>query len=373
MIDQAPILSGNRVEIFVRGDDAFASMLSAIEGAQSEILVESYIFRSDSTGHRFLHALGRAVERGVAVKLLADAVGSFGTKAAFWSEMEARGIEARLFHPLASSPWVQIFRDHRKILVVDRRIGFAGGMNIGEEYGSPWRSRRDRPPQAWRDTHARVEGPSAWELAVVFREAWSRTDGSPIDLPRLAAADAEGSRVLVLDSRPRRGHLESAAVFAAIAGACRRRLWITNAYFAPGRLGAGVLASVADRGVDVRLLLPGLTDLPVVRHAAHGYYRELLRHGVRIFEYGDAILHAKTLVADDSASVVGSSNLDFRSFHYNAECNLVFFGAAQASALADAFEADLAKSTEIRREEWNARSFLHCLGDALARRLSPIL
>lgn len=361
------------MEIFVRGDDAFSSMLSSIEQARTEILVESYIFRSDSTGERFLHALARAVKRGVAVKLLADAVGSFDTRSAFWKEMEDRGIEALLFHPLASSPWFQIFRDHRKILVVDREVGFTGGMNIGEEYGSPWRRRRHRPLQPWRDTHARVEGPAAWELAVVFREAWSRAGGSPIDLPPLRVSERDGSRVLVLDSRPRRGHLETAAVLAAIAGACRRRLWITNAYFAPGRLGVKILARVAARGVDVRLLLPGRSDLALVRHAAHGYYRDLLRYGVRVFEYGEAILHAKTVVADDAIAVVGSSNLDFRSFHYNAECNLVMFGSPEALALASAFEEDLKGSVEIHRNEWNGRGGLHRLVDRLARALSPIL
>ena len=369
-IDEGPIHGGNRVEIFVHGDDALASKKDAIEAAESQILLESYILRDDETGRDVLEALAAAVGRGVEVKVLADAFGSLTTGASYWREMKKRGIEVRLFHPFWPYPWFQIFRDHRKILVADQRIGFVGGMNLGREYGSFRRGRGG----TWRDTDARVEGPVVRELALVFSEAWSRAGGSAVELaPAHRAPGSPKARILVLESRPGRGHQEFASVLAAIAAAARGYLWVTNAYFAPRALALRALGRAVERGVDVRLLLPGKSDLPLVRHAGHGYFRELLEAGVRLFEYQDAILHAKTLVADDFVSLVGSSNLDFRSFHLKAEVNLVVMDESVASDMAAAFQEDLNHSVEMKGEEWDRRPWLHKIGDAVARRLYVLL
>lgn len=386
----APLWNGNQVEIYTNGEDAFDSMLAAIRAAKREILVESYIFKDDDTGQGFFFELAAAAKRGIPVRLLVDAVGSSSTKSQFWCRMRDRNIDCRQFHPLFPYLWAQAYRDHRKILVVDREVGFTGGMNIGQEYGSfrasfPRLFRRTAPPPykdekgdtlpTWRDTHLRVTGPVAWELAVVFAEGWKRAEGEPIDLPplQLPAEPPPGARALVLDSRPRRGHMEVASALAAIAAASRQRLWLTNAYFAPGHMAVRLLCHAARRGVDVRLLLPGKSDVPLIRHAAHGYYRRLLEGGVRIFEYQPSILHAKTLVADGLISVVGSSNLDFRSFVFNAECNLVMLDRGAACELETAFERDLEQSKEILLEEWRQRTFSHVMGDRAARWLSPFL
>jgi cardiolipin synthase A/B len=371
-ITQSPITSQNRVELFFQAEAAFAAMIEAIAAAREEVLAESYIFRDDAAGRRLLEALRAAVARGVTVRVLADAVGSFGTRSRLWGEMAASGIDTRLFQPILSSLFTQHYRDHRKILVVDRRVGFTGGINIGEEW-APRRRRRRGEPAAWRDTHARVEGPAAWELAVVFSEGWSRAGGREISFDPLPAPDPGELGVLVLDSWPGRGHVETASVLSAIVGGARRRVWITNSYFAPKPRTIALLGRAARRGLDVRLLLPGPTDVPLVRHAGHGYFRALLRRGVRVFEYQPAILHAKTLVADDTITLVGSSNLDFRSFHYNAECNLVIVGGRPAGRMAEAFERDLGASVEITRAAWRNRGKLHRLGDILARNLAPLL
>jgi cardiolipin synthase len=372
-IDGAPFLGGNEVEVYIRGEDAFTAMREAVAGARTEILLESYIYKDDATGRAFLEGLAEAAGRGVDVKVLADALGSYSTSSAFWQEMGERGIESRLFHPLFPRLWYQPFRDHRKILVVDRRIAFTGGMNIGEEYGST--SIVTRPGETWRDTHVRVIGPTAWEMAVVFAEAWTYSAGSPIELPSLDALEAEapGARILVLDSRPHRGQAESAAALAAIVAAARSHVWLTNAYFAPGWAAVRILGQAARRGVDVRLLLPGRTDVPIVRHAGHGYFSRLLSRGVRIFEYQGSILHAKSLVADGHVSVVGSTNLDFRSFLFNAESDLLILDDNTAGNLERAFLQDLESSVEILRPEWRRRPLLHRLGDRAARWLAPVL
>ncbi|HEX4959734.1 MAG TPA: phospholipase D-like domain-containing protein [Thermoanaerobaculia bacterium] len=372
-IDGAPFLGGNQVEVYFTGRDAFAAMREAGEAAEQEVLLESYIFKDDSTGRAFLDGVKAAAKRGLAVRVLADAMGSSATRAEFWLEMERHDIAVRLFHPLFKGLWYQPFRDHRKILVLDRKVAFTGGMNIGEEYGSI--RRRPKPGETWRDTHVRVTGPTAWEMAVVFSEGWVHADGDPFEIEPLPAeaAEAPGSRVMVLDSRPNRGQAESAAALAAIAAAAKKTLWITNAYFAPGHQGLDVLGETAARGVDVRLLLPGKTDVPIVRHAGHGYYGALLERGVRIFEYQAAILHAKTLVADGLVSVVGSTNLDFRSFVFNAECDLLMLCPVTAATLEKAFLNDLKSAEEIDRDAWRRRSVLKKIGDRLARWLSPFL
>jgi cardiolipin synthase len=341
-----------------------------MESAESEILVESYVWRDDATGEGFLQHLADAAARGVSVKVLADAWGSFGTRSRFWARMRRRGIDVRLFHPLFPSLWYQPFRNHRKILVVDRRAAFTGGMNIADEYGSAHVAAGKGP---WRDTHARVEGPAAWEMAVVFSESWHRAGGSRIEHLPLEPSAPTGASILVLDSRPGRGHVESASVLAAIVGAAQRLVWITNAYFAPPLRALAILGDAARRGVDVRLLLPGPTDVPLVRHAGHGYFSDLLRHGIRIFEYRDAILHAKSLVADEYVSVVGSTNLDFRSFRYNSECNLVILDDGTGRTLGRAFEADLERSVEILPEARQRVPAWHRFGDSFARALSPVL
>lgn len=368
-IDQGPVLGLNRMEVFVRGEEAFASMCAAIAEARSEVLAESYILKDDATGHAFADRLADAAGRGVTVKVLADFFGSFATRSRFWASMRRRGIEVRLFNPVFPHLFLQPFRDHRKILVVDRRVGFTGGMNIADEYGSAPSGSHGGP---WRDTQARVEGPTAWEMAVVFSEAWRRSGGS-IALEPLDGHHDEPVRILTLDSRPGRGHGETASALSAIRAAARRRVWITNAYFAPRMRAIEQLCEAVARGVDVRLLLPGRSDVPIVRHAGHGYYRRLLGGGVRIFEYRAAILHAKTLVADDFVSMVGSTNLDFRSFHFNAECNLVVLDDDVGRTFAATFEQDLARSEEITGARWGRRRALHALGDAAARLLAPVL
>ncbi|HWM91305.1 MAG TPA: phospholipase D-like domain-containing protein [Thermoanaerobaculia bacterium] len=370
-IDGAPILGGNEVQVYVRGEDAFASMREAVAGARREILLESYIYKDDATGREFLEELSLAARRGVEVRVLADALGSFSTRSAFWQEMKRRGIQVRLFHPLFSHLWYQPFRDHRKILVVDRRVAFTGGMNIGEEYGSTSPNRGE----TWRDTHVRVTGPAAWEMAVVFSEGWVHAGGEPLEIPPLPAEQAEGpgARILVLDSRPKRGQAESASALAAIVGAARRCVWITNAYFAPGWSAVRVLGQAAQRGVDVRLLLPGRTDVPIVRRAAHGYYERLLAKGVRIFEYQTSILHAKSLVADSYVSVVGSTNLDFRSFLFNAECDLAILDEGVALRMEETFQEDLRSAVEVHRMLWRRRPPFKKLGDRLACMLAPAL
>lgn len=369
-IDGSPSLGGNRAEVFFDGKLAFPAMLDAMRAAQREILFEFFIVRNDETGKLFQEELQAAAARGVTVRVLADGLGAPFTPSRFWREMEEKGIKVQLFHPPYVLPWRHLHRDHRKILVIDREIAFIGGMNIGAEYGSP-----DPQKRSWRDTHARITGPAAWDLAVVFTEEWCYTGGPPCDIGPLPAeaATAPGARILIFDSRPGRGHGEWAAALAAISGAARRTLWITNAYFAPSLGVVRMLGRAARRGVDVRLLLSGNTDQPIVRAAGRSFYRVLLERGVRIFEYQATVLHAKTLVADSFVSVIGSSNLDARSFRFNSECNAVILDPVTAAVMERAYQNDLAQAAEILPHAWRRRPFGHRMLDGMARMLAPVL
>ena len=187
------------------------------------------------------------------MRVLADGFGSLSTRATFWNELRGGGIKARLFHPLWTRLQDHFHRDHRKLIVVDQRIAFTGGMNVADEYGSS----RKRKGNLRRDAQVRLEGPIAWELAAVVREGWERAGGDRFTVSPWVADEPSGAKCVVLDSRPGRGQNETSAVMAALVGASRRRLWVTNAYFAPRPLVIRALISAARRGVDVRLLLPG--------------------------------------------------------------------------------------------------------------------
>lgn len=410
-IEQTSFHAAPRIALFDNGARAFDAVLADMADARDEILLETYILRDDRIGVSVQQAMIAAAQRGVRVSVLADAIGSVATGAAFWKTLEEGGVVVRHFHRVLHMPFEALRRDHRKIIVIDRTIAFTGGMNIGEEYGSSIHSHGG----AFRDSLLRLKGNVAGELAAVFAEGWDRAEGPPLPgleyvswssgivvppllsmhalgataiadrvrrrvglrrdkrrgrlVRRPSATPAENHRqLLVLDSRPGRGQREMMAILSALAGGARHRLWITTPYFAPPTRAVRLLRRVAERGVDVRLLLPGpLGDVAIARHAAHGVYATLLRSGVRIFEYQAATLHAKTLVVDSYASIVGSSNFDFRSFWLNAECNLLCFDDVCARALEHSFTHDLHVSTEITQTAWAQRSITHQLLDVAAR------
>jgi cardiolipin synthase len=415
-IDGMPAVPAWSTRLYVDGAEAVAAAAAAVDAAREEVLIETYILRDDRIGWLMHDRLAAAVARGVRCHLLADALGSIATRTSYWRALRDAGVSVRLFHPLSLNLVTNFRRDHRKLLIVDRAVLFTGGMNIGAEYGSSlraelrtrwwmrWRHLGAELPDAWRDTMVRMDGPIAAQLAAVFAEGWSRAGGEA--LPSLAtvewkeeATDGAGdatavfsasgasdsasavaptaraadgtdriahvplplvsvargtasSDVLILDARPGRGQPETIAILAATLGAARARAWITTPYFAPPDGAIRLLSDAVRRGVDVRLLLPAHTDVPITQWAAQGAYAKLLRAGVRIFEYTAAILHAKTMVVDDAVAVVGSANLDYRSFWHNAECTVLAWDPVLSGALAAAFREDLTTSREVTLSAW---------------------
>ena len=336
-------IPGNAVSLLVDGTEAYPAMLDVIARAERWIHFENYIIRDDHTGRRFGEALAERARAGVRVRVLYDALGSFGTGFGYWRALRRAGVEVRAFHPIFSGHPFDIFvRDHRKLLVADGGRAMVGGICIGDEWaGDPERGR-----EPWRDTMVTVCGPAAAALDASFASVWGRA-GPPLD-PSALTPDPESCGdcdVRVVIGVPFEGRTYRATQL--IAAAAHERLWITDAYLAPPAPLYAALLDAARAGVDVRILVPGVSDLPVMRNLTRTGYRELLRAGVHVFEWLGPMIHAKTLVADRQWARVGSSNLNVSSLLGNYELDLLTDNVAMADALAAQFRRDLQSSREI--------------------------
>ena len=377
-VSDAPLHTGNRVDVLVDGNATYDAMAEAIDAADVSVHLEIYILANDAVGWRLVERLARCARRGVEVLLVVDGLGSRSAKRSLFAPLSAAGVDVRVFHPLDWRSPLRVWRrDHRKLLVVDGRIAFTGGINFSESYASRRRSRlspRRAVARGWRDTHVRLQGPGVAGFERAFAVRWRQLGGSaPERLPRLPARDRGSDLVGVLTSSGTDN--EPSAIVNAIgraAGIARRRVWLTQAYFAPGAQFVEALCRRARAGVDVRLLLPYRSDFYPVQVAARGHYLTLLRAGVRIFEFQPAVLHAKCVVVDGLWSSIGSCNLDWRSMHFNDELNAVIVSSAVATEMERVFERDLAQSSEVRLDLWAQRNLPKRAVERVARWLSPL-
>ena len=336
-------IAGNQLEHYAHSPSALDAMVSQIAAARRWVHFENYIIRDDATGRRFAAALIERARAGLPVRVLYDALGSLGTSHRYWRALAQAGVEVRPFHPLLTRHLTELLsRDHRKLLVTDGTRAMLGGLCIGDEWaGDP--ARRRHP---WRDTMVAVTGPAAAAFDRVFARIWRRV-GDPLP-PDQAVTDPEPqgtSTARVVEGEPGRARVYRAVQL--LAATATRRLWITDAYLIPPAPLYASLLDAARGGVDVRLLVPGTSDLPVLRSATRGGYRQLLRAGVRIFEYQGPMLHAKTLLVDQRWARVGSSNLNVSSLLTNYELDLVAECEHLTGELAAQFHRDLAASREI--------------------------
>ncbi len=374
-----PPRGGNRVELLLENEGAFLSKAEAIHGARRSVWAEYYTVEDDGTGRTFLADLAERARAGCDVRLLWDAVGSSDIPGEGLEALRAAGGKEAAFLPLnpLRRRWSAHLRNHRKLLVVDERIGFTGGMNVGDEYaGGSWiargsgKGRRNRP---WRDAHLRIEGPAVFDLATVFAEDWTFATGERLVPSSIPLPVPGGSVVAVLPSGPdQAANANAHTYFSALSGAAER-CWLTTPYFVPDEPAARALANAALRGIDVRVLVPAESDVPVARAAGRFFYGSLLRSGVRIFEYQPSVLHAKTVVVDGAWALVGSANFDFRSFALNFELGAVVFGRDFAALLEERFRRDLTDSREVTLAAVERRSFAERGRLGLARLLAPLL
>lgn len=362
---------GNKVELLVDANVAYDAMERAIRSARSHVHMLFYIFQADQTGRRFRDLLVQKAKEGVEVRLLTDGVGSFGLDDFIVPLLQAGGRHEE-FLPVGrvSRHWHLNLRNHRKIVVVDGRIAFTGGCNIGDEYTG-----RKRRVGRWRDTHLGIEGPAVTHLQEVFADDWFfACDEEPDDalwFPEVAPCGS--AMVHIVASGPDTDTQPIQRLFFAAVNTATERVYLTTPYFIPDQAMLVALETAALRGVDVRLLLPHRSDAPLVLHAGRSYYNELLESGVRIYEYQSGILHAKTMVVDRRWATVGSANMDVRSFRLNFEVNAAVYGSDLSNQLTALFERDLRAAREVRIEEVRAKRLGQRVAESFARTLSPVL
>ncbi len=353
-ITGATLRSGNRVRILRNGDQTFAAMLDAIAAAEHTIDLSSYIIWPGEITDRFVTALVARAAAGVEVNLVVDAYGSAKLERATVDALEAAGVNFAWFRPPAWHTLDKLNnRMHRRLLVVDGRVGFAGGVGIADVWTGD-----AEDSEHWRETHAMVEGPAVRDIVGGFMENWAEAANAVLGsshFPKLAGDD-DGVDVHVIRSSPRSGGTAVAQLFyAAIAGA-RERLWITTAYFAPDEAFLDLLCDAATRGVDVQILVNGPhVDKQVVREAGQRQYGRLLEAGVRMFEYQPTMLHAKVMIVDGWSNI-GSSNLEHRSLGLDDELIIAFTDARLVDELARQFRDDLGVSDEFDLDRWKQRS-----------------
>ncbi len=353
---------GNRVSL-LQDAEALAAMLAVIARATRFVHFENYIIRDDPTGWRFAEALAARAREGIAVRVLYDWFGSVNTGRKFWRFLRDAGCEVRAFGPPSLlKPFRMISRDHRKLVVADGALAVVGGLCIADEWtGDP---ANGIPP--WRDTALLIEGPASHALDLAFARIWARTgaplpdDERAVDVPPVGDASV---RVVVGEPGKERAY----RVLEYLAAECRRRLWVVDAYFIPPQRLFEVLALAEKDGVDIRFLVPGSSDVPLLRNLTRIGYRDLLRAGIRIFEWSGPMIHGKTMVADGRWVRVGTSNINASSLTGNYELDLVVEDPELARAMEHQFRRDLGGSAEVVRQKRRApRALEHVIPSRLA-------
>jgi cardiolipin synthase len=360
-ITKAPLTLGNKVTLLVDADNTYRAMFDAIAHAHDSINVESYIFSDGKIGQKFADTLIEQQRQGVQVNVIYDAVGSHLTSNAFFDRLKQAGIQVLEFNPIKPwEPWRWWsfdHRDHRKIMVVDGKIAFTGGINISEEYASGISKSRMRRKiarsDALRDTDIEVEGPAVAEFQHLFIDEWNDQDGPELKARNyFPKQERHGDDIVrVIGAEPGDASVIYPTLISAITSA-ETNVFITDAYFAPDSQMLDALESAAQRGVDVELLLPSKADEPFISAAARYDYVELMESGVRIHEWKGKMLHAKT------ATIVGSSNLDWWSIARNNEVNATILGFDFAKQVELMFHNDLEESEPVEIDTWRQRSFL---------------
>lgn len=362
------ITPGNAIETLVNGDEIFPSMLAAINSAEATINLETYIYWSGTIGYEFARALAAKSRQGVEVRVLIDWVGSLPFDAELIGVMTSAGVKFVRFRPVH---WYTLDRvnnrDHRKLLIIDGRIGFTGGVGIADKWLG-----NARNADEWRDTHYRVTGAIVTAFQAAFAENWREATGEILlgdkfYPPQTATGDVHAQ--LILSSQPGGSDNMELMFLTAIASA-RSHIRIGMAYFVPDEIALSQILEARKRGVDVQVIVPNhLTDVPVVRKGSRHFWGDLLRAGVRIYEFQPTMYHPKLLIVDDVWTNVGSANFDERSLELNDEASLTIYDRGFTSTQIDVFEQDLQRSREITFAEWEDRPLTEKFTDWLASTL----
>jgi cardiolipin synthase len=372
-LTESSLDAGNRVEVLENGDGFFPRLLADIAAARESVHVESYIWWSGDICKQIAAALAAKAQQGVEVRLLVDASGGHKMDRALEKQMRGAGVHFAFFRPLSLSRLGRMnSRDHRKLAVIDGRIGYVGGYGYAKEWTGHAQDRNH-----FRDTGLRIEGPVINRLQGAFCENWIEQTGEVLAgekyFPKLAAAGASAAHVAY--TSPSGGTSSVQVLYYLAIAAARREIVIQNPYMLPDDDAIGAMAQASKRGVRINVMVPATsaTDSPIVQHASHHIYESMLRAGAHIYEYKRTLLHQKIIIVDGVWSCVGSTNFDDRSFQRNDEISVGVLDRRVASELHAAFDDDLREAVEIKLEVWRRRSFLHKWIDGIAYLGNPQL
>lgn len=374
----SPLTANNKVKLLLNGEEKFPELIKALENAKSHIHLEYYIYENDVTGNQIAEMLIKKAKEGLEVRFLYDDFGSHGLTKPFIQKLKEAGVQTAPFYKIK---WYALanrinYRNHRKIVIIDGYVGFVGGINMSDKY------RNDLIPKNklfWRDTHLMVMGQATSYLQYLFMCDWNFCSPNKLvynelyfpeiplnntiedDVVQIAASGPDSSQPVIFYSL-----LESIS-------AAKKSIYITSPYFIPGESLMDALIIAIQSGLDVKVLVPGISDSKMVNAAASAYYTELLQYGAKIYKYNKGFVHAKTMVIDDDLAIIGSANMDYRSFDLNFEVNAMVYSKNITKELKEAFENDLKESVQIDEIEWlNRPKHIH-LWEKIVRLLSPFL
>ncbi len=367
-----PFTGGNDVELLIDGEDTFNSIFAGIDSAERYVLVQFYIVKADDIGGELKARLIAAEERGVQVYFLYDEIGSLGLPNSYIADLRSAGAQVLPFHSRKGSGnrFQLNFRNHRKTVVVDGYKAWIGGHNVGDEYLG-----RSETVGHWRDTHMRLEGPAVLGAQIAFVEDWRwAADETLLDLTWTPAENRSGAaHVLVIASGPADDVETASLMYTQAINAATRRLWIASPYFVPDDAIVQSLQLAALRGVDVRILIPEVSDNRLVKLAAYSYFDEVSSTGVKFYRYQAGFLHEKAMLIDDNFATVGTANFDNRSFRLNFEITVVVAEPEFAQNVRRMFEDDFANSRMMQADEYASKPYLFKVAVRLARLAAPVL
>lgn len=364
---------GNDIDVFTTGKDKLDSLMRDIEAATDYIHVQYFIIENDETGGPLLELLMRKAREGVQVRVLYDYVGSFYFKPKLLRQMRAAGIEV---HPFLELTLMQFafrlnWRNHRKIVVIDGKVGYVGGMNIANRYVVG-----DKKWSAWRDTHLRISGEAVAALQYSFAIDWNFTTRKLLTNPTMHYDTPPASneyRIQMMSSGPTDRWKNISFVFFKAITLAKRQVYIQTPYFLPSESLLKALQSAALSGVDVRLMIPDRPDSLMLRLATGSYIKECLLSGIKIYLYEPTVMHAKVVIIDDDFVTTGSTNFDFRSFEHNFEFNALIYSKELNSKMKEIFDADLQQCTRVSMGKWKQRPLMQKALESIVRLISPIL
>ncbi|WGH75121.1 cardiolipin synthase [Tenacibaculum tangerinum] len=369
----------NEVSLLLNGENKFQEVIKALKAAKNHIHIEYYIFQNDDIGKKIGEILKEKATEGVDVRFIYDDYGSKNIRKSFVESLKNSGVEAFPFYKIK---WLLFanrinYRNHRKIIIVDGKVGFVGGINVSDRYSNPNKFNR-----YWRDTHVKIEGPAVLSLQRVFLADWNFCANQNMILeekffPLIEEKDEktneENQLVQIIASGPDSDHPDIMYALIQAILLSKKEILITTPYFVPRTSFLDAIKIARLSGVDIKLLVPDVSDSKLVNAVSHSFYKEILEVGVEIYKYEKGFIHAKTMVFDGFVSTVGTANLDERSFDLNFEINAFIYNKKFAAKLKEAFLEDVKNSKKIVLEEWNSRSIITRFIEKAARLLAPIL